>query len=87
MDFRFLEATLVGTSNILNNVYASCPISTSAGPIGDITPTGVDKMWKNPLAACDSEVTRENIDGTEKGHKYKLKFLSVSYHSRRRLIL
>ena len=69
MDFRFFEETLLGTSNILNNVYPTCPISASTGQIGNITPSGVDKMWKNPLAACDSEVTRENIDGTEKGQK------------------
>ena len=48
MDFRFFEATLLGTSNILSNVYPSCPISTSEGQIGDTTPSGVDKMWKTP---------------------------------------
>ena len=68
MDFRFFEESLLGSSNILSNVHATCPISSSAGLIGDITPSGVDKMWKNPLAACDSKVTRENIEGTGKGH-------------------
>ena len=76
MDFRFYEANLLGSSNILSNVYASCPISTSEGQIGDITPSGVDKMWKNPLAACDSEVTKENIDGTENGRN-QLKFIII----------
>ena len=88
MDFRFFEATLLGTSNILSNVYPSCPISTSEGQIGDTTPSGVDKMWKNPLAACDSEVTKENIDGTENGRnqlKFIIIFIKSEYFQKKKL--